>query len=111
MTERDRDEEYRELIEVSGLSHDEAMARINDHPDLWILHPGFRYVHRGEEAVKDWEEAHEFLEQLADEACLGGIFRANTAAGELLLDARYRAWEFLRRAREQVSEGEARKEE
>ena len=76
-----------------GISRREAELRLVD-PDLWLLDPEGRYSFEDEEAVRQYSEAIDALQtfiHLAERY-------VNEATVQLLIDARVRAEEALRRA-------------
>ena len=81
-----------------GPQRSEAELRVVD-ADLWILEPESLYGFEPEEAVEQWVRAVDALGCLAEVAAF-----INEATLQAVQDARARAEEALRRARERVGE-------
>ena len=87
------------MVEEVGLDVEEAWARMQD-DDLWLIEPEMRLSLQDEEAIERLERAGAYLGDLA-------MFNASHTtfpdeAMVLLLDARDRAKEAARRARERL---------
>ncbi len=98
MSEQEKTIEY--LAKEVGISRENAELRMLD-DDLWLLEPQGRYaLPPGEETVREWRDAVEFLE------CLYLASQAvdNRALMHTLSDAHVRAIEALRRARQRAQE-------
>ena len=105
--------EIRELMEVVGLTEEEARLRLRD-ADLWLLHPEQRFDEdlQGEEGVRMWEEAAQVARTIADAVSNGpGTIQASPAITQLVWDAHERAEEALERARRRTGEARSSAEE
>jgi hypothetical protein len=85
-----------------GASRREAELMLRD-DDLWLIHDESRSAFEGEEAVRQWEEAHRIATHLVHFAIDAS---SNSALLQLAYDAQGRSKEALRRARERVRQGE-----
>jgi hypothetical protein len=96
-----REQEIEYLVEEIGVERRQAEIIMED-DDLWLVDPEARYGFEGEEAVWQWKEAYKFARALNDGFVAHGRPVVNHATQQLLHDARERAEEALRRARERV---------
>jgi len=83
---------------IGATRREAELAMLDD--DLWLLEPEGRLPMEPEEAVQEWSRAADALQTL--EHVAGHV---NPAAEQAVLDAKLRAEEALRRARERVREG------
>ncbi len=85
-----------------GATRHEAELMLRD-DDLWLIHDEQRSAFEGEEAVRQWKEAHSLASHLVELAINAA---SNRALLQLAYDAEGRSEEALRRARERVRQGE-----
>ena len=103
MNATERAETIRHLVEVSGVTEEEALKMMRDE-DLWILDPAQCYGSEleGEKGVRLWEDAYELASSLAAYTT-DHVDLRNPAITQLANDAAERAREALRRTRERAA--------
>jgi hypothetical protein len=110
MTEEMSEQIIRELMEVVGLTDEEARLRLRDE-DLWLLPPEQRFDEylQGKEGVRAWEDAAQVAKTLARSVSNGpSTIQANPAVTQLVWDAAERAQRALHRARKRAGNPEMR---
>lgn len=93
-------EQEKYLVESVGLSVEEARARMQD-DDLWLVPPEQRFALLDEGEIQRMERAGNFMADLA--TTIASHTTVPDEAMVLLLDARNRAQEAARRARQRIA--------